>query len=78
MIFKNNKLIQKIWRGWKKIAYFMGHINGHILLIIFYFTFFGVLAVFKKVFKIFQRHHSPTSYWLTKEESAVENFEQQF
>ena len=72
------KFLNSIWQGWKKFARVFGRINSHILLSLFYFLIFGLVAIIKKIVKLFFKKVKKESYWIEKEDNGEVNFEKQF
>ena len=73
------KILQIIWKGWKKFAHFLGVIMSHIILTLFYFIIFGLVAIIKKFVNLFSKSESHSSYWIKKSQiEKTSNYEQQF
>ena len=73
------EFLKKIWRGWKKIANFIGRFNTHIILSIFYFLMIGFVFLIKKIINFFSSKPLYNSYWILKEKREEKfDFERQF
>jgi len=72
------KIFSTAWQGWKKFAHRLGRINTFILLTVFYFFIFGLIAIIRKCAKLFRRKIVLESYWISKDKEKQGSFEQQF
>lgn len=74
-----NRILDKIWQGWKKIAHAIGKVNTRILLTLFYFIIIGFVALIKNIIKVFSSKSIKDSNWILADKNkAKSDFEQQF
>ena len=64
-------MLKKIWNGWKKFGFWLGDIISSVILVVFYFTVFALVAI---PFRLFSdplaRKHSH-SKWILKKETPT-------
>ena len=72
--------MKTIWNLWKKFAHYLGVINTHVLLLLFYFFILGIFALVIRLLRsdLLDKklpNPSATTFWQTRAEEPA-NLEQ--